>query len=55
MFDGVIVSKAENLKDLDSTNLMEDQYLMISVYKRSSYLNDIRQYLPILLRDGYLD
>lgn len=55
MFHGIIVSKAEDLKDMDSAMLIENPNEIISIYKRTSFLNDIRQYLPILLKDGYLD
>ncbi|KAM7361867.1 uncharacterized protein ACRADG_012731 [Cochliomyia hominivorax] len=55
MFVGIILSKAEDLKDIDSTKLMEDVDKMLAVYDNPKYIEDMRRFLPILLTEGYLD
>ncbi|XP_037822892.1 uncharacterized protein LOC119611400 [Lucilia sericata] len=55
MFAGIITSKAEDLKDMDSSKFLENSNSLNVVYKNPSFIDDMRNYLPQMLRDGYLD
>ncbi|XP_037822888.1 LOW QUALITY PROTEIN: uncharacterized protein LOC119611393 [Lucilia sericata] len=55
MFGDAITSKAEDLKDFDSSNFLENAAAISLAYKNTRFLTDMRNYLPEMLRDGYLD
>ncbi|XP_065354376.1 uncharacterized protein LOC135948850 [Calliphora vicina] len=55
MFGAMMTAKIEDLKDFDSSTFLEDVDMMALSYKAPSFIDDMRNFLPIMLRDGYLD
>ncbi|XP_065354373.1 uncharacterized protein LOC135948846 [Calliphora vicina] len=56
MVIGFMLSSASDLKDHDAAKLMENPELMMSmVYQNPDLIEEIRKFMPVLLRDGYLD
>ena len=45
----------DDLKDIDVKQIMENTDVMALSYNHPNYLNDMRRFLPILLKEGYLD
>ncbi|KAM7363919.1 LOW QUALITY PROTEIN: uncharacterized protein ACRADG_000640 [Cochliomyia hominivorax] len=51
-----MVSSASDLKDYDAAKLMENPKMMMeTIYKNPDFINEIRRFMPVLLREGYLD
>ncbi|XP_065367960.1 uncharacterized protein LOC135960541 [Calliphora vicina] len=55
MFGTIITSKAEYLKDIDSSKFLENVDELNMAYKTPTFIEDMRNFLPVMLRDGYLD
>ena len=51
----VLVPSAEDLKDIDTTKLVENAEMTIPAFENPEFIEEMRQLLPILLNDGYLD
>lgn len=50
-----MTSNADELKDFDTSKYIENTDMMMFTYNHPNYLNDMRRFLPILLKEGYLD
>ncbi|TMW48625.1 hypothetical protein DOY81_006290 [Sarcophaga bullata] len=51
----VLVPSAEDLKDVDTTKLVEDAEMTAPAFENPEFIEEMRHLLPILLNDGYLD
>ncbi|XP_073820555.1 uncharacterized protein [Musca autumnalis] len=55
MVVGFIGKSAEELKNIDTTKQFENPDLMTMVYRTPGFIQEVRKFMPILLREGYLD
>ncbi|TMW48119.1 hypothetical protein DOY81_006792 [Sarcophaga bullata] len=55
MFGNLMSSNVDDLKDIDVKQIMENTDVMALSYNHPNYLKDMRRFLPILLKEGYLD
>ncbi|KAI8129052.1 hypothetical protein FF38_13556 [Lucilia cuprina] len=55
MVVGYLSKPLEDLKDTDSAKLFTNPDLITMMYREPKFIEDIRNLLPILLREGYLD
>lgn len=55
MFGNLMSSDVDDLKDMDVNKILENTDVMALSYNHPNYLNDMRNFLPILLKEGYLD
>ncbi|XP_037822890.1 uncharacterized protein LOC119611396 [Lucilia sericata] len=55
MVVGFLAKPMEDLKDTDAAKLFTNPDLITMMYREPKFIEDIRNLLPILLREGYLD
>lgn len=52
---GILGKSEEELKEMDTTKLVESPDMIADTYHLPAYIEDMRNLLPILLQEGYLD
>ncbi|XP_023293690.2 uncharacterized protein LOC111676912 [Lucilia cuprina] len=55
MVVGLLGKSMDELKDTDTKEIFENPNAMSMVYHTPDFINEIRQFMPILLSEGYLD
>ena len=55
MVIGFLSKTTEQLKDTDATKLFESPDMISMMYREPHFVNEIRNLLPVLLEEGYLD
>lgn len=55
MVVGFLAKPLEDLKETDAEQFFTNPDLMTMMYREPKFIEDIRNLLPILLREGYLD
>ncbi|XP_037822889.1 uncharacterized protein LOC119611395 [Lucilia sericata] len=55
MVVGLLGKSMDELKDTDTKQIFENPNAISMVYHTPAFINEIRQFMPILLNEGYLD
>lgn len=55
MVSGFLGKSKDELKDMDAAEFLESPDAIAQTYRTSSFIEDIRKIMPLLLKEGYFD